>query len=91
MTAIFDRRCALINKNGVCNQCSELNGWFNPKQNKQEALMKLDLYKGSTKFNREQLYEMRTELIKAIDPLQSSGSDLQNMLMKCNRLAMGED
>jgi RNA polymerase sigma-70 factor (ECF subfamily) len=52
MIAIFDQRCALINKNGVCNQCSELNGWFNPKQNKQEALMKLDLYKGSTKFNR---------------------------------------
>ncbi len=33
MTNIFDERCALINKSGVCHQCSELNGWFNPKQN----------------------------------------------------------
>lgn len=26
MSGIFDHRCALVNKNGVCNQCSELNG-----------------------------------------------------------------
>jgi RNA polymerase sigma-70 factor, ECF subfamily len=31
MTEIFDHRCALVNKNGVCNQCSELNGVHNPK------------------------------------------------------------
>ncbi|MFN7115709.1 MAG: RNA polymerase sigma factor [Saprospiraceae bacterium] len=37
MMDIFDNRCALINKNGVCHQCSELNGWFNPRQNQQEA------------------------------------------------------
>ncbi|MBL0882387.1 MAG: RNA polymerase sigma factor, partial [Chitinophagaceae bacterium] len=64
MTNIFDHRCALINKEGVCNQCSELNGWFNPKQNQQEALMQLDLVKASKKFDREELYNMRTQLIK---------------------------
>jgi RNA polymerase sigma-70 factor (ECF subfamily) len=35
MIDIFDNRCALINKDGVCHQCSELNGWFNPKENQQ--------------------------------------------------------
>lgn len=90
MIGIFDHRCALINKNGVCNQCSELNGWFNPKQNQQKALMKLALVKGSKKFDREQLYDLRATLVKAIDPLRSKGADLQEVLLKCNRMAMGE-
>lgn len=91
MMDIFDNRCALINKNGVCNQCSELNGWFNPKQNQQEALMELDLVKGSKKFNREELFQLRTTLIKAIDPVRSNGADLQEVLLKCNRMVMGEE
>lgn len=90
MIDIFDNRCALINKNGVCHQCSELNGWFNPKENQQQALMELDMVKGSKKYNREELYYMRTTLIKVIDPLRSKGSELQEILMKCNRMAMDE-
>jgi RNA polymerase sigma-70 factor, ECF subfamily len=90
MVEIFDNRCALVNKKGVCHQCSELNGWFNPKENQQEALMKLDLVKGSTKFNREELYTIRTALVKAIDPLRSNGSSLQEILLNCNRMAMTE-
>ncbi len=90
MTEIFDNRCALVNKNGVCHQCSELNGWFNSKENQQQALMELDLVKGSKKYDRDELYQMRTILVKAIDPLRSKGSDLQEVLLKCNRMAMGE-
>lgn len=90
MLDIFDNRCALINKNGVCNQCSELNGIFNPKQNQQEALNKLDLVKGSKKFDREQLFDMRSKLAKAIDPMRGKGAELQDMLMKCDRMGMGE-
>jgi RNA polymerase sigma-70 factor (ECF subfamily) len=91
MVEIFDNRCALVNKNGVCHQCSELNGWFNPKQNQQEALMKIDLVKGSSKYNREELYFMRANLVKVIDPLRSDGANLQEVLLKCNRIAMGEE
>lgn len=90
MTDIFDSRCALVNKNGACNQCSELNGWFNPKQNQQEALLKLDLVKESKKYDRKALFKLRTTLVKAIDPLKSEGSDLQEILLKCNQMAMGE-
>ena len=89
MTAIFERRCALIAKEGVCHQCSELNGWFNPQQHQQEALMKIDLVRGSDKYDRDELYRMRADLVKAIDPLRSDGSDLQEILLRCNRLAMG--
>jgi RNA polymerase sigma-70 factor (ECF subfamily) len=90
MTDIFENRCALINKNGVCHQCSELNGLFNPKQNQQQELMKLELVKGSKKFNREELFELRTRLVRAIDPLGSKGTDLQDVIMKCTRKAIGE-
>lgn len=91
MTDVFEQRCALVNKNGVCHQCSELNGWFNPKQNQQEVLMKIQLVKDSSKYDRETLYKMRTALIKHIDPLKSAGNELQEVLMDCNRRVMGED
>ena len=35
MTDIYEHRCALINKTGVCDQCSHLNEIFNPKQDQQ--------------------------------------------------------
>ena len=84
MTTVFDHRCALINKNGVCHQCSELNGWFNPKQNR------LDLVRGSINYDRESLFTLRTTLVKAVDPMRGRGAALQDMLMRCDRLAMGE-
>jgi RNA polymerase sigma-70 factor, ECF subfamily len=90
MTGIFDNRCALVNKNGPCDQCSQLNGIFNPKQDQQEQRMKLELVKGSKKFDRAELFKMRTTLVKAIDPLHSSGTDLHAILFRCTRTAIGE-
>jgi len=90
MTDIFDHRCALINKNGVCHQCSHINEIFNPKQDQQEELMKLDLVKGSKKYNREELFTLRTLLVKAIDPLHASGTDFHDAIMRCLRTAIGE-
>jgi RNA polymerase sigma-70 factor, ECF subfamily len=90
MTGIFDHRCALVNKNGACDQCSQLNGIFNPKQDQQEQRMKLELVKGSTKFDRAELFNMRTTLVKAIDPLHSSGTDLHELIFRCTKTAIGE-
>ncbi|SHM56151.1 RNA polymerase sigma-70 factor, ECF subfamily [Chitinophaga jiangningensis] len=90
MTNIFDHRCALVNKNGICDQCSQLNGIFNPRQDQQEQRMKLELVKESKRFNRAELFELRTQLVKAIDPLQSSGTDLQDIIMRCTRTAIGD-
>lgn len=90
MTDIFDHRCALINKNGACNQCSELNGWLNPKQDQQAALTKIKLARESNNYNRDSLYKMRVNLINAIDPLTSKGNELQDLLLKCNQIVMGE-
>jgi RNA polymerase sigma-70 factor (ECF subfamily) len=90
MTDIFEHRCALINKNGVCHQCSHINEIFNPKQDQQEELMKLELVKASKKYNREELFTLRTLLVKAIDPLHAAGTDFHEEIMKCLRTAIGE-
>jgi RNA polymerase sigma-70 factor, ECF subfamily len=90
MTDIFEHRCALINQHGICHQCSHINEIFNPKQDQQEALMKLELVKASKKFNREQLFELRTLLVKGIDPLNAAGTDFHEEIMKCLRTAIGE-
>jgi len=90
MTDVFEYRCALVNKNGVCHQCSHINEIFNPKQNQQEELMKLELVKASKKYNREQLFALRTVLVKAIDPLHASGTDLHEEIMNCVKTGIGE-
>ena len=90
MTDIFEHRCALINKKGVCHQCSHINEIFNPKHDQQEELMKLELVKASKKYNREELFALRALLVKAIDPLHASGTDLHESIMNCVRTAIGE-
>jgi len=87
---IFENRCALINKQGGCHQCSELNGVYNPKQDQQQALMKLDLVKGSGKYQRDKLYNLRTKLVKGIDLMDSDGADLTETFFKVTRKAIGE-
>lgn len=90
MTIIFDHRCALISKKGICHQCSELNGYFNPKQNAQYELMKLEMIKNSTVQDKEELFDLRTKLIKHIDPLNSDGSELHEVFMQLTRKVEGE-
>lgn len=85
MTEIFDRRCALINKNGACHQCSELNGLFNPKQQIQENILIQ-----SNNSNKKELYSIRAKLIKSINPLDSDGSDLEDAIMQVLRTAISD-
>ncbi|HCS20331.1 MAG TPA: RNA polymerase subunit sigma-24 [Bacteroidetes bacterium] len=82
MTEVFERRCALVNKEGVCYQCSELNGLFNPRQKKMKNVF--------PKAGQEKLYELRTELVKGIDPLNSKGSELEDSIMQVLRKAISD-
>jgi RNA polymerase sigma-70 factor, ECF subfamily len=85
MSNIFERRCALINKNGVCYQCTELNGFFNPKQKVQQELL---FRKGH--HDKSELFKLRTRLVKSIDPLQSNGAAVQDGIMQLLRSAIHE-
>jgi len=89
MRSIFDRRCALINKRGICHQCSELNGFNNTKAESQRIIAGMDLAKASKDPNKERLFFIRTCIVKAIDPLNASGTDLHNFLLNCTHKANG--
>jgi len=88
MIEIFDGRCALINQKGICHQCSELNGIFNPKQNTQAEMMKIKLVKEANKAGKEHLLEMRMEVLREIDPFCSRAHELQLYHLEFNRRVM---
>lgn len=88
MIHIFDGRCALISKQGVCHQCTELNGIFNPKQNAQVELMKIDLVKEAEEGNKDHLFDLRTHILQEIDPFNSKASELQLHHLEHNRRVM---
>ncbi|MEL7120341.1 MAG: RNA polymerase sigma factor [Bacteroidota bacterium] len=88
MIDIFEGRCALINKEGICHQCSEINGIFNPKQNTQEELVKIKLVKEAQKASKQRLFELRMEVLKGIDPYKSPAHELQLHHLEYNRKVM---
>ncbi len=90
MTNIFDRRCALVNKEGACHQCTELSGYFNPKQNQQQKLLEIDMVKKAKTVDKGELFKLRSQLAASIDPIRSDGADLQDVIMQCTRKAIGE-
>jgi RNA polymerase sigma-70 factor (ECF subfamily) len=88
MINVFEGRCALINKKGVCHQCSELNGIFNPKQNTQEEIMKIEMAKEAEKGDKEHLFDLRMSIMREIDPFKSKASELQLHHLEHNRQVM---
>ena len=84
MLDIFDGTCAFVSKQGVCNQCSELNGRFNPKQDRRVEEMKIKMVRDRSEKNNAELYDMRVTLVRTIDPLHTNGSDLHEAFMKIN-------
>lgn len=84
---VFEHRCALINQAGMCHQCSELNGFFNPAQDQQAELAKLDLVRAADDSNRSRLLDLRLALARGIHPLHSDGADVQEAIMRVVRQA----
>lgn len=85
MVTIYEGRCALINKQGTCHQCSELNGIFNPKQDFEVEKNKIEFAKKANEPNREHLLDLRLKIMKEIDPFHSKGSALQLHHIQHNR------
>lgn len=80
LTEVFENRCAFINQNGTCYQCSTINGLLNPKQEqaskKNEAKIKKQIA------SHPHLLELRTQFIKDINPLDGTCSNLHIYLME---------
>jgi len=88
MIAIFEGRCALINKQGICHQCSELNGVFNPGQKFQEEAVKISMVKEAGKADKQRLFDLRMKVIQGIDPFASKAAELELHHLEYNRQVM---
>lgn len=88
MITIFEGRCALINKKGICHQCSELNGIFNPKQDFEVEKNKIEFARKASDPDRERLLDLRLKILNEIDPFDSNGSALQIHHLTFNRTVM---
>jgi RNA polymerase sigma-70 factor (ECF subfamily) len=88
MMEIFDQRCSLINKQGICHQCTELNGIFNPKQKAQEELVKIEMSREAEGRNRDESLDLRLKVLQELDPFQSGAAVLQLHHLEHNRQVM---
>lgn len=88
MIEIFDRRCSLINKQGVCYQCTELNAIFNPKQKEQEELAKIQMVRDAKDKTKQELFKLRTKILQELDPFESGAAELQLHHLEHNRKVM---
>ncbi len=88
MIDIFEARCSLINKQGVCYQCTELNGIFNPKQNSQEELVKIQMVRDAENASKERLFDLRLQILQELDPFESGAAVLQLHHLEHNRQVM---
>jgi RNA polymerase sigma factor (sigma-70 family) len=91
MKRIFEQRCSLINQQGVCHQCAELNSLFNPHQAEQQELAKLDLVRAAQHPTPQDLFGLRAAVVRSIDPLHAAGTNLHEVLMQVVRQASGRE
>lgn len=82
MKEVFQEDCTLIYKTGACWKCSELSNSGNTKAKTQEKIARLEMVKAKNKgVDHTQLYKLRTQLVKAINPLESSSYQLHDFLL----------
>ncbi|NJN80114.1 MAG: hypothetical protein HC797_06405 [Anaerolineales bacterium] len=88
MIEVFDHRCSLINKQGICHQCTELNGIFNPKQKAQEEIVKIEMARDAENKSKEELFDLRMKILQELDPFESGAAELQLHHLEHNRKVM---
>lgn len=87
MMTVYERRCALVAKEGACWQCKELAGFFRGAEEaaRQDAAMDLPRDPGEAGF------EARLRIVRAADPETARGRDLEAFLLRHVRRANGYD
>lgn len=78
----FENRCALINKNGVCYQCAQLNNYFQKDYSATEKIAQLPFNESN---DTEVNLDKRFALIHQINPLTSNGAILEDTILQILR------
>lgn len=82
LVRIFQKKCALINKQGTCSQCTGLNQMYNPDQEAHVEANKLKMVKEQKENNYEQLLDLRLQLVGDLDPLRGKTTGLHHYLIE---------
>ncbi len=82
LSRIFEHKCALINKEGTCSQCTGLNQIYNPEQDAHIEANKLKLVRERNDINNKARLDLRLELVKALDPLEGRTTSLHTYLLE---------
>jgi RNA polymerase sigma-70 factor, ECF subfamily len=91
MQKIFESRCALINKEGICHQCSELNGFNNTKAETQRIVAEMEIVKAAADPGKNNLFAIRAHLVKAINPFYENGTSFHDFLLQQTARAVDQD
>jgi RNA polymerase sigma-70 factor, ECF subfamily len=89
LDGLLQPRCSLTNAQGTCRQCPEYNSVFNPHQDERRELGKLELVRAAEAPGEQDLFALRTALVRRIDPLHAAGTNLHDVLMQVVRHASG--
>ena len=82
MVRIFDDRCAFVNKKGACHQCTSLKGLLNPKQDAHIKANEIQLVKKGESANKDYLLDLRLDLVRSIDPLNSVNTLIHTYMLE---------
>lgn len=82
LTEIFEQKCAFVSKKGVCHQCTQLNGFLNPKQDAREKALKIKMVKEGDNPDKKYLLDLRLKLVQVIDPLNASNKHIHTYFLE---------
>ncbi len=82
MIRIFKSRCAFINQEGTCHQCTTLKGVLNPEQDSHIKAQQIKLVKEGNSDDYDYLLNLRLALVQNIDPLHANNSILNTYMLE---------
>lgn len=82
LQAKYNYRCALINKNGICYQCAELNDTLQDYADSEQKIRNLGLSRNK---KASENLDIRFAIINKINPLEGIGADLEDTILQILR------
>ncbi len=76
MMQVFDDRCSLINKGGVCDQCAALKGFLTTEQSAHQETNRINMVKEAQSADAERLLELRLDIVRSTDPINNTRHEL---------------
>jgi RNA polymerase sigma-70 factor, ECF subfamily len=87
LQAKYEYRCAMINKNGICYQCAELNDTLQGYSDSEQKIRSLQLSRDK---KASENLDIRFAIINKINPLEGNSADLEDTIVQILRQAIDD-